>query len=98
MSDVTITVNGEQKKLTDQDPATPLLWVLRDELGLLGTKFGCGPVIFSDTAVPILCDTLRMLSTFLTQYKGASSPFTTLKAKIVVDLTLLHPALIPVLS
>ena len=42
MSDVTITVNGEQKKLTDQDPATPLLWVLRDELGLLGTKFGCG--------------------------------------------------------
>ncbi len=42
MSDVTFSVNGEQKKLSDHDPATPLLWVLRDELGLVGTKFGCG--------------------------------------------------------
>ncbi|WP_425995062.1 (2Fe-2S)-binding protein [Caulobacter sp. DWR1-3-2b1] len=37
----TLDVNG--KAVTVQaDPATPLLWVLRDELGLTGTKFGCG--------------------------------------------------------
>lgn len=38
---ITLKVNGETKKL-DVDPQTPLLWVLRDTLGLTGTKFGCG--------------------------------------------------------
>ena len=37
----TITVNGKQLQ-TDADPSTPLLWVLRDHLGLTGTKYGCG--------------------------------------------------------
>lgn len=36
-----ITVNGAQHQV-DVDPDTPLLWVLRDNLGLTGTKFGCG--------------------------------------------------------
>lgn len=35
------TLNGESQTVTD-DPSTPLLWVLRDSLGLTGTKFGCG--------------------------------------------------------
>jgi isoquinoline 1-oxidoreductase alpha subunit len=34
-------VNGEDKSL-DIEPDTPLLWALRDELGMTGTKFGCG--------------------------------------------------------
>src|SRR5258708_597365 len=34
-------VNGERKSVT-VDPSTPLLWVLREELGLTGTKYGCG--------------------------------------------------------
>ena len=34
-------VNGKPVQV-DDDPATPLLWVLRDSLGLTGTKFGCG--------------------------------------------------------
>jgi isoquinoline 1-oxidoreductase alpha subunit len=38
---ITITVNGEQRSV-DVEPDTPLLWVLRDTLGLTGTKFGCG--------------------------------------------------------
>src|SRR5208283_1620958 len=38
---ITLTVNG-QKHALDLEPETPLLWVLRDELGLTGTKFGCG--------------------------------------------------------
>lgn len=37
----TFTVNGESRKF-DGDGDTPLLWYLRDELGLTGTKFGCG--------------------------------------------------------
>jgi isoquinoline 1-oxidoreductase subunit alpha len=36
-----LTVNGETREI-DVDPDTPLLWVLRDTLGLTGTKFGCG--------------------------------------------------------
>lgn len=38
---VTLTVNGESRSV-DVDPSMPLVWVLRDELDLKGTKFGCG--------------------------------------------------------
>lgn len=38
---VAITVNGQRHEL-DVEPEMPLLWVLRDELGLTGTKYGCG--------------------------------------------------------
>ena len=38
----TINVNGQQRDVSDVPPATPLLWVLRDHLGLTGTKYGCG--------------------------------------------------------
>ena len=37
----TLVVNGKPLK-ADVDPDTPLLWVLRDILGMTGTKFGCG--------------------------------------------------------
>jgi isoquinoline 1-oxidoreductase subunit alpha len=38
----TLQINGQTMDVGDIDPSTPLLWVLRDELGLVGTKFGCG--------------------------------------------------------
>lgn len=38
---ISLTVNGVRHEL-DIDPETPLLWVLRDQLRLTGTKFGCG--------------------------------------------------------
>ncbi len=38
---ITLNVNGKSRAL-DVEPDAPLLWVLRDELGLTGTKFGCG--------------------------------------------------------
>ena len=38
---ITITVNGKKRTLDIENDA-PLLWVLREELGLTGTKFGCG--------------------------------------------------------
>ena len=38
---ITITVNGQSRSL-DLEPDTPLLWAIRETLGLTGTKFGCG--------------------------------------------------------
>ena len=38
---VAVTINGQRHEL-DIEAETPLLWVLRDELGLTGTKYGCG--------------------------------------------------------
>jgi aerobic-type carbon monoxide dehydrogenase small subunit (CoxS/CutS family) len=38
---IRLTVNGRSES-ADVDPDTPLLWVLRDTLGLTGTKYGCG--------------------------------------------------------
>jgi nicotinate dehydrogenase subunit A len=38
---ITLNVNGQDRQI-DADPATPLLYVLRDELRLNGAKFGCG--------------------------------------------------------
>jgi isoquinoline 1-oxidoreductase alpha subunit len=38
---IKLTINGEPREL-NVDPETPLLWVLRDELNLVGTKYGCG--------------------------------------------------------
>ena len=41
MNRITLKVNGRQHDV-DVEPDTPLLWVMRDNLGLTGTKFGCG--------------------------------------------------------
>ncbi len=41
---ITLTVNGRAHSV-EVDPETPLLWVLRDTLGLTGTKFGCGKAL-----------------------------------------------------
>jgi isoquinoline 1-oxidoreductase subunit alpha len=38
---LSLSINGEVHQL-DIEPQTPMLWVLRDEIGLTGTKFGCG--------------------------------------------------------
>ena len=38
----TINVNGEQRDVSEVSADTPILWVLRDYLGLTGTKYGCG--------------------------------------------------------
>jgi isoquinoline 1-oxidoreductase alpha subunit len=40
----TINVNVQNRQL-DADPSTPVLWALRDSLGLTGTKFGCGAAL-----------------------------------------------------
>ncbi|MBL4771342.1 MAG: (2Fe-2S)-binding protein [Planctomycetes bacterium] len=40
-----LSVNGKDLSLEGVDPATPLLWVLRDQFGLTGTHFGCGKML-----------------------------------------------------
>jgi aerobic-type carbon monoxide dehydrogenase small subunit (CoxS/CutS family) len=44
MARYTLSINGKQMT-ADVSPDTPLLWVLRDTLGLTGTKFGCGQAL-----------------------------------------------------
>jgi isoquinoline 1-oxidoreductase beta subunit len=47
---VKLRVNGQEQSF-DGDPQMPLLWYLRDELGLTGTKFGCGAALCGACAV-----------------------------------------------
>lgn len=54
----TLTVNGAVLT-TDADPDTPLLWVLRDELGLTGTKFGCGVAACGACTVHVAGEAVR---------------------------------------
>ena len=47
-----LRVNG-QERAYDGDPTMPLLWYLRDELGLTGTKFGCGAALCGNCTVHV---------------------------------------------
>jgi isoquinoline 1-oxidoreductase alpha subunit len=58
MASYKITVNGERREVT-VDPSTPLLWVLREELKLTGTKFGCGMALCGACTVHIAGDATR---------------------------------------
>jgi isoquinoline 1-oxidoreductase alpha subunit len=49
---ISLTVNGEARAL-EVDPATPLLWVLRDTLGLTGTKYSCGIAVCGSCTVHV---------------------------------------------
>jgi len=47
-----ITLNGQPRDI-DVDPEKPLLWILRDDLGLVGTKYGCGQALCGACTVHI---------------------------------------------
>lgn len=49
---ITLKVNGREQRY-DGDPSLPLLWFLRDEAGLTGTKFGCGQALCGSCTVHV---------------------------------------------
>jgi isoquinoline 1-oxidoreductase subunit alpha len=55
---ITLKVNGKAVSV-DVDPSTPLLWVLRDTLGLTGTKYGCGMALCGACTVHLNGDAIR---------------------------------------
>ncbi|MFZ4759434.1 MAG: (2Fe-2S)-binding protein [Burkholderiaceae bacterium] len=61
MPTYTLTVNGSPRS-ADVDDDTPLLWVLRDTLGLTGTKFGCGVAACGACTVLVADDPIRSCS------------------------------------
>lgn len=69
MPDVKLTVNGKTRTLSAA-PETPLLWVLRDELALTGTKFGCGMGLCGACTVLANGEPIRSCSTALSEVKG----------------------------
>ncbi|MCA0383878.1 MAG: (2Fe-2S)-binding protein [Bacteroidetes bacterium] len=62
MPELSLTVNGKKIQI-DVDPSTPVLWVLRDHLNLVGTKFGCG--MAQCGACTILLDNVAVRSCML---------------------------------
>ena len=68
---VTITVNGTQHQL-DIEPDTPLLWALRDVVGLTGTKYGCGIAQCGACTVHIDGQPMRSCSVPIASVDGAS--------------------------
>ena len=64
------TVNGKPVTI-DADPKTPLLWVIRDEIGLTGTKFGCGGGFCGACTVHLDGKAVRSCQTQLSGVEGA---------------------------
>lgn len=67
---VTVTVNGVSRRI-DADPDMPLLWALRDELKLTGTKFGCGVALCGSCTVHLDGAAVRSCQTPLSGAEGA---------------------------
>ncbi len=59
---ITLNVNGKPMS-ADADPDTPLLWVLRDHLGMTGTKYGCGMALCGACTVHVNGQAARSCST-----------------------------------
>ncbi len=66
---VMLTVNGKSSDV-NADPATPLLWVLRDHLQMNGTKFGCGMALCGACTVHLDGTPIRSCSTPLSAAAG----------------------------
>ena len=78
---ITLNINGTDRAF-DGDPQTPLLWVIREDLGLTGTKYGCGIAQCGACTVHVEGETRRSCSTpvsavanrKVTTIEGLSSP------------------------
>jgi len=69
MKTISFLVNGKSASV-DVDPAKPLLWVLREDLGLTGTKFGCGMAVCGCCTVHLNGDAVRSCVTPVGRAEG----------------------------
>ena len=65
------TLNGESKKI-DADESVPLLWIIRETIGLTGTKFGCGVAQCGACTIHVDGEPARACITTLGQVAGRS--------------------------
>ncbi|MBA4193961.1 MAG: 2Fe-2S ferredoxin [Comamonadaceae bacterium] len=73
----TLQVNGRTQQV-DIDPSTPVLWALRDTLGLTGTKFGCGAALCGACTVHVDGQAIRSCVTPISSVAGRN--ITTIEA------------------
>jgi isoquinoline 1-oxidoreductase subunit alpha len=73
-----LTVNGQDRVLEGVDPTMPLLWAIRDLLGLKGTKFGCGQALCGACTVHMDGQPIRSCQTALADV--GDSKVTTIEA------------------
>lgn len=66
----TLNLNGKTHEVT-AEPGTPLLWVIRDELKLTGTKFGCGVAACGACTVHVDGTPVRSCQTYIEDVEGA---------------------------
>ncbi|WP_425405730.1 (2Fe-2S)-binding protein [Hwanghaeella sp.] len=64
-----LNINGKQVSV-EAEPGTPLLWVLRDNLGMTGTKFGCGVASCGACTVHVDGEPVRSCSTYVDDLEG----------------------------
>ncbi len=74
---IKLNVNGRSVSV-DADPSTPLLWALRDNLGMTGTKFGCGVAVCGTCTVHVNGQPVRSCTTPIAAVAGAQ--ITTIEA------------------
>jgi isoquinoline 1-oxidoreductase subunit alpha len=67
---ISLKLNGQTHRVT-AEPGTPLLWVIRDELKLTGTKFGCGVAACGACTVHLDGEPVRACQTFIEDVEGA---------------------------
>jgi len=67
----TLHVNGVERAY-DGDPSMPLMWYLRDELGLTGTKFGCGVALCGACTVHLNGEAIRSCGVVMSDVAGKS--------------------------
>ena len=69
----TLNINGRNHTV-DADPGTPILWALRDSLGMTGTKFGCGAALCGACTVHLDGRAIRSCVTPISAAEGIRSP------------------------
>jgi isoquinoline 1-oxidoreductase subunit alpha len=71
MASFTFQLNG-RRATVEVDPRTPLLWVVRDHLGLTGTKFGCGVALCGACTVHLNGEAVRSCQVLVSEADGAA--------------------------